>query len=194
MDSSTSAQCAALEESLGGPEAVAAATGSRAYERFTGNQIAKLSAHENFGETERISLVRSAPHSPAHPTYTYTHTHTHTHLPISRASMAVLTVDTASCSSMGATIFAGAYAPIDIADGGGMNLMDIVTKDWHKSACAIAGEGIEGLLGPSPVPAHTVVGPVRSMPTASRQAMLASTASSIVGATALVGAVLTAGA
>jgi hypothetical protein len=75
-----------------------------------------------------------------------------------------------------------------------MNLMDIVTKDWHKSACAIAGEGIEGLLGPSPVPAHTVVGPVRSMPTASRQAMLASTASSIVGATALVGAVLTAGA
>ena len=60
MDSSTSAQCAALEESLGGPEAVAAATGSRAYERFTGNQIAKLSSHDNFGETERISLVRSA--------------------------------------------------------------------------------------------------------------------------------------
>lgn len=44
-----------------------------------------------------------------------------------------------------------------------MNLMDIITKDWHKSACAIAGEGVEGLLGPSPVPAHTVVGPVRSL-------------------------------
>lgn len=59
MDSSTGAQCAALEAALGGPEKVAAATGSRAYERFTGNQIAKLSSHEDFAHTERISLVRS---------------------------------------------------------------------------------------------------------------------------------------
>ena len=163
MDSSTSDQCAALEDSLGGPEAVAAATGSRAYERFTGNQIAKLSSHENFGETERISLVRSA----LPPTHGLPATSPG---PVSE----VLNLQSTLRSSMGATIFAGTYAPIDIADGGGMNLMDIVSKDWHKSACAIAGEGIEGLLGPSPVPAHTVVGPVRSAPTASRPSVPAS--------------------
>lgn len=37
MDSSTRPQCSALEEAAGGPEALARATGSRAYERFTGN-------------------------------------------------------------------------------------------------------------------------------------------------------------
>ena len=42
MDSSTSAQCAALEKALGGAQKVAELTGSRAYERFTGNQIAKV--------------------------------------------------------------------------------------------------------------------------------------------------------
>lgn len=42
-----------------------------------------------------------------------------------------------------------------------MNLMDISTKDWHKTACAVAGAGVEGMLGPSPVPGHTIVGPVR---------------------------------
>jgi xylulokinase len=60
MDSSTSAQCATLEKALGGPEATSDALGSRAYERFTGNQIAKLAATTGFDNTERISLVSSA--------------------------------------------------------------------------------------------------------------------------------------
>jgi len=61
MDSSTSAQCKALEEKLGGPQAVADLTGSRAYERFTGNQIAKVAVEkkEGYENTERISLVSS---------------------------------------------------------------------------------------------------------------------------------------
>ncbi|MDA7916123.1 xylulose kinase [Verrucomicrobia bacterium] len=61
MDSSTSAQCKALEEKLGGAQAVADLTGSRAYERFTGNQIAKVSVEqkEGYEKTERISLVSS---------------------------------------------------------------------------------------------------------------------------------------
>jgi sugar (pentulose or hexulose) kinase len=62
MDSSTKAQCDALEAALGGPQAVADISGSRAYERFTGNQIAKV-AQQNpkaYAETERISLVRGA--------------------------------------------------------------------------------------------------------------------------------------
>ena len=61
MDSSTTKQCELLEEARGGPEAGAVATGSRAYERFTGNQIAKLSSSAECADTERSSLVRWAP-------------------------------------------------------------------------------------------------------------------------------------
>lgn len=42
QDASTTAECRALEESVGGAEALAKLTGSKAYERFTGNQIAKV--------------------------------------------------------------------------------------------------------------------------------------------------------
>ena len=61
MDSSTRAQCAALEAALGGAQAVADITGSRAYERFTGNQIAKVHQTDPacYEKTERIGLVSS---------------------------------------------------------------------------------------------------------------------------------------
>jgi len=61
MDSSTSKECAALEDSVGGAEQLARITGSRAYERFTGNQIAKVAREkpEVYKSTERISLVSS---------------------------------------------------------------------------------------------------------------------------------------
>jgi xylulokinase len=61
MDSSTSKQCKALETALGGPQAVADLTGSRAYERFTGNQIAKIhqSQPDAYDQTARICLVSS---------------------------------------------------------------------------------------------------------------------------------------
>ncbi len=61
MDFSTTAQCRALEAALGGAQAVAELTGSRAYERFTGNQIAKIhqQAPEAYAATERIALVSS---------------------------------------------------------------------------------------------------------------------------------------
>ncbi|XP_042566235.1 xylulose kinase isoform X3 [Clupea harengus] len=61
MDSSTSAQCSHLEESVGCAQTLADITGSRAYERFTGNQIAKIhqSKPDVYTETERISLVSS---------------------------------------------------------------------------------------------------------------------------------------
>lgn len=36
MDSSTARECKQLEDALGGPKGVAALTGSRAFERFTG--------------------------------------------------------------------------------------------------------------------------------------------------------------
>jgi len=61
MDSSTRRQCLALERALGGPQAVARLTGSRAYERFTANQIAKIHATrpQVYAETDRIALVSS---------------------------------------------------------------------------------------------------------------------------------------
>ncbi len=61
MDSSTSAQCAAREMALGGAQAVADLTGSRAYERFTGNQIAKIYETQPlaYAATQRICLVSS---------------------------------------------------------------------------------------------------------------------------------------
>jgi len=60
MDSSSAAECAALEAAVGGPDALARLTGSRAYERFTGPQIAKLVRIDPaaYAATERISLVR----------------------------------------------------------------------------------------------------------------------------------------
>uniref|UniRef100_A0A1A8IKU5 Xylulose kinase n=1 Tax=Nothobranchius kuhntae TaxID=321403 RepID=A0A1A8IKU5_NOTKU len=61
MDSSTSYQCQNLEVATGGALRLAQVTGSRAYERFTGNQICKLyqSRSARFWCTERISLVSS---------------------------------------------------------------------------------------------------------------------------------------
>lgn len=61
MDSSTSAQCRARDRALGGAQAVATLTGSRSYERFTGNQIAKISANhpDAYENTARIALVSS---------------------------------------------------------------------------------------------------------------------------------------
>ncbi|GLD93820.1 hypothetical protein PINS_up002425 [Pythium insidiosum] len=61
MDSSTSAQCLALETALGGSQRVAEISGSRAYARFTGNQIAKrISEDASFlDQVGRISLASS---------------------------------------------------------------------------------------------------------------------------------------
>lgn len=61
MDSSTGDQCAKREEALGGAQATADLTGSRAYERFTGNQIAKIYETQPaaYADAERICLVSS---------------------------------------------------------------------------------------------------------------------------------------
>lgn len=61
MDSSTGKQCAAREAALGGAQETAMLTGSRAYERFTGNQIAKIYEErpDAYAATERICLVSS---------------------------------------------------------------------------------------------------------------------------------------
>ncbi len=118
-DSSTGAQCKAREAAMGGAQALAELTGSRAYERFTGNQIAKI--HETqpdaYQETERICLV----------------------------------------SSFVASLLIGGYAPIDVSDGSGMNLMDIRTHAWSPAALDCTAPGLASKLG-DPVASHEVVG------------------------------------
>ncbi|KAF5383796.1 hypothetical protein D9615_003543 [Tricholomella constricta] len=61
QDSSTTQECRSLEQFIGGPQALADLTGSRAYERFTGNQIAKIRRlqPDAYASTSRISLVSS---------------------------------------------------------------------------------------------------------------------------------------
>jgi xylulokinase len=61
LDCSTGADCAAITGALGGDAAVAALTGSRAYERFTGAQIHKFANTEPdaYARTDRIHLVIS---------------------------------------------------------------------------------------------------------------------------------------
>jgi len=61
MDSSTGKYCRGLESVIGGPKELARITGSRAFERFTGNQIAKYfyGKPEIYKETERICLISS---------------------------------------------------------------------------------------------------------------------------------------
>jgi xylulokinase len=61
LDASTTAECTAIEAAVGGRTALAALTGSRACERFTGPQIRKWwsTDAEGYARTGRIHLVSS---------------------------------------------------------------------------------------------------------------------------------------
>jgi len=61
LDCSTSGECRELTTAVGGAEALATLTGSRAYERFTAAQIRKFAATdpERYAATTRIHLVSS---------------------------------------------------------------------------------------------------------------------------------------
>ncbi|OZJ04771.1 hypothetical protein BZG36_01866 [Bifiguratus adelaidae] len=61
QDASTTRQCRELETFVGSPQKLAELTGSRGYERFTGNQIAKIRQTNKtaYDKTAHISLVSS---------------------------------------------------------------------------------------------------------------------------------------
>ena len=61
QDSSTTAECRKLEKAVGGAEALARATGSKAHERFTGAQIMRFKRLQPaaYAQTARISLCSS---------------------------------------------------------------------------------------------------------------------------------------
>lgn len=62
MDSSTATECAAIQAAAGGAEALAALTGSRAYERFTLSQMLKRARSDPaaWAATGAVSLISSA--------------------------------------------------------------------------------------------------------------------------------------
>ncbi|CAI5477649.1 unnamed protein product [Closterium sp. Yama58-4] len=62
-------------------------------------------------------------------------------------------------SSFGASILVGDYAPIDAADGAGMNLMDLRTRQWADVALEATAPNLRERLG-EVVPSHQVVGSV----------------------------------
>lgn len=61
MDCSTTEQCRAIEEAVGGALELAKLTGSRAHERYVGPQVKKIFEEQSdvYDNTERISLVSS---------------------------------------------------------------------------------------------------------------------------------------
>jgi len=60
-DSSTQIECKAIEDALGGAQALADLTGAKAYRRHSGPQIAKIATRQPnvWEKTERVSLVSS---------------------------------------------------------------------------------------------------------------------------------------
>ncbi|XP_061184276.1 xylulose kinase-like [Saccostrea echinata] len=62
-------------------------------------------------------------------------------------------------SSFAASLFIGDYAPIDLSDGSGMNLLDIRTKKWSPECLQACGSDLSQKLG-DPVPSKQVIGNV----------------------------------
>lgn len=118
MDSSTERECREIEAAAGGPRALAALTGSRAFPRFTGPQIRKFwrESADAYDATGRIHLV----------------------------------------SSWLASALTGAHAPIDRADGSGMNLMDIHSGEWSGAALDATAPGLRDKLPPLVPSTHAV--------------------------------------
>jgi xylulokinase len=61
MDSSTTTECRAIEDAVGGASVLAARTGARAFERFTGPQIRAFAQRDpqGYASTRRVHLVSS---------------------------------------------------------------------------------------------------------------------------------------
>lgn len=128
-DTSTGEQCKGLEAAVGGAEKLAEVTGSRAYHRFTGNQIAKVSQTmpDHYGQCERISLVSSF----------------------------VCCLLTGSYAPIDYSDGSGMNL-LDIRPAKSNTEPDGTRREWMTEALEYCGEGLAAKLG-DPVPSQTVL-------------------------------------
>lgn len=120
QDHSTGNECKLFESSCGGPQGLAAITGSRAHYRFTGPQICKVAHREPevYANTANITLV----------------------------------------SNFLASLLCGYIAPLEEADACGMNLYDIVNRDYDAGLLQNIDPDVESIkrkLKGSPTPADS---------------------------------------
>lgn len=69
------------------------------------------------------------------------------------------TVRISLISSFLASIFINDIAPIDLSDGSGMNLLDVVNRCWSQKCLNACAENLEEKLG-EPVPTSSVIGKI----------------------------------
>lgn len=143
QDSSTTRECRELEDAVGGAQALADISGSRAYERFTGSQISRvhilLACGESLKRSDRsFAQIRRINRTAYDAT--------------SRVSL---------ISSFMPSLFLGKIAPIEISDASGMNLMEILSCKWDDELIrACGGPELRAKLGPEPVAGGTSLGTV----------------------------------
>lgn len=129
MDTSTTVECAEITAALGGTQAVADLTGSRAFERFAGPQIRK------FWKTEPAAYERTA----------------RIHLVSSFLASVLLR------GPEGPRLREGPDAPVDRGDASGMTLMDLASSHWAARAVGATAPGLAAKLPPI-VDSATVIG------------------------------------
>ncbi len=118
QDASTTVECDEITRALGGDDALARLTGSRAFERFAGPQIRKFWKQDPsaYARTSRIHLISSF-----------------------MASLLISNTAGPQGPALHGAIGAPDLqvrgdAPIDPGDGSGMSLMNLVTHDWDVAA------------------------------------------------------------